>query len=383
MKLPLYLDYNATTPVDPRVLEAMMPYFSEKFGNASGSTHPYGWIARDAVNHARKQVASLLECEENEIIFTSGATESINLAIKGVFEAYASKGNEIVTVKTEHKAVLETCSKLESKGAKVTYLDVDKDGLINLKSLESAITDKTVLVAVMAANNETGVMQPLREIAEIVHAKKSVFFCDATQAFGKTTFTVPVSGADLIALSAHKMYGPKGAGALYVKRRDPRVALKALVDGGGQERGLRGGTLNVPGIIGLGMAAEIAKKETQADHQRFQGLVAQLYIGIKTGLSGVHLNGHPDLRLANTLNLRLDGFKAERLLIKIPEVALSLGSACTSANREPSHVLKAMGLSEEECYSSLRISIGKYTTQKDIIETIGAFARAVKDTRGC
>lgn len=362
----IYLDYNATTPVDERVLQEMLPWFSKHFGNAASATHAYGWLAKDAVETARKQVAGLLGGADQEIIFTSGSTESLNLAIKGVYHLYQSKGRHIVTVKTEHKAVLDTCKFLESKGAQLTYLDVDANGLVDLQQLENSITDQTVLVAVMYANNETGVIQPVADIARIVHSKKSIFCCDATQALGKLQVDVQRDGIDLLCVSAHKLYGPKGAGALYVRRRDPRVSLEPLVHGGGHERGLRSGTLNVPGIVGLGKACTITvyddKVRTIRDH---------LEQNIKTLFSGqATINGENAPRLSNTSNV-LFPFKAERFIHHLKnKVAVATGSACTSAENRPSHVLTAMGLSREQAESSIRFSLGKDTTRAEIDELI-------------
>ncbi|MDQ3190764.1 MAG: IscS subfamily cysteine desulfurase [Bacteroidota bacterium] len=368
---PIYLDYNSTTPVDERVLEVMLPYFNQKFGNASSRTHSFGWIADEAVKVARKQVAELIGCIEQEIIFTSGSTEAINLAIKGIYENYKNKGNHIVTVKTEHKSVLDVCRALEKKGARVTYLDVSSDGLISLTELENAITPQTILVSVMYANNETGVIQPVKQISEIIHAKGSIFLSDATQAIGKIPVNVNEDGIDLLALSAHKMYGPKGTGALYIRRKNPRVSLVPLLEGGGHERGLRSGTLNVPGIAGFGKACEIAKNEMDANlsirilRDKLQQSLLQL--------KGSKINGSIEKRLPNTLNISFEGIKAENLIIKARELAFSTGSACTSAVMEPSHVLKAMGVSTENAYGAIRFSLGKYTTEEQInlaIETI-------------
>ncbi|HET6244431.1 MAG: IscS subfamily cysteine desulfurase [Bacteroidetes bacterium] len=365
---PVYLDYNSTTPVDERVLELMLPYFTKKFGNASSRTHAFGWEADEAVNIARNQVAELIGCIGQEIVFTSGATESINLAIKGVFEAYKSKGNHIVTVKTEHNSVLDVCSTLEKRGAKITYLDVDSEGLINLTELENSISPQTILVCVMYANNETGVIQPIKNIAEIVHKKGSVFLSDATQALGKLPVNVDEYGIDLMPLSSHKMYGPKGAGALFIRRKNPRVTLVPLIEGGGHERGLRSGTLNVPGILGLGKACELAKNEMDVNLS-----ISQLRDKLQEkllNLKGVSFNGSIKYRLPNTLNVSFDGLKAENLILKIKDFAVSTGSACTSALIEPSHVLKAMGLSNEKAYSSIRFSLGKYTTEQEINKLI-------------
>ncbi|MFL5753712.1 MAG: cysteine desulfurase family protein [Bacteroidia bacterium] len=366
----IYLDYNSTTPVDKKVLEVMLPYFSEHFGNASSKTHAFGWIAEAAVEKARRQVADAIRCGDQEIIFTSGATEAINLGIKGVFENYTSKGNHIVTVKTEHKAVLDTCKSLEKKGAEITYLDVDREGLIDTDQLRSAIGENTILVAIMYANNETGVVQPVQEIAKIVHEKRSIFFSDATQAIGKTAVDVNEDGIDLLCISAHKLYGPKGAGALYVRRKDPRVSLVPLIEGGGHERGLRSGTLNVPGIVGLGEACEIAQAELWDNNMRLSKLRAKLEHQL-LDLPGYRINGSTRFRLYNTSNACFSGIKATALINGLKNVAVATGSACTSASAEPSHVLKAMGMNDEDAYSSIRFSLGKYTTEEEIEEVIG------------
>lgn len=369
MKTPIYLDYNATTPVDKRVLETMLPYFTEKFGNASSRTHAFGWIAEDAVNTAREQVAQLINCTAQEIIFTSGATEAINLAIKGVWENYQSKGKHIITVKTEHKAVLDTCKSLERKGAEITYLSVDREGLIDLEELKNALTPKTILVAVMFANNETGVIQPIKQIADLVHANNSIFMCDATQAVGKTNCDMEDEHIDLMCLSAHKFYGPKGVGALYVRRKNPRVTLYPQIDGGGHERGLRSGTLNVTGIVGLGKACEIAQQEMWNDSARISKLRTKLEQHL-CDLENVFINGSTKHRLFNVCNITFQGIRSENLIKKIQNIAVSMGSACTSAIAEPSHVLKAMGLSDEDSYSAVRFSLGKYTTEDEINEVI-------------
>ena len=369
MKTPVYLDYNATTPVDKRVLDAMLPYFIEKFGNAASRTHSQGWIAEDAVTTARKQVADLINCIEQEIVFTSGATEAINLALKGVWENYKVKGDHIITAVTEHKAVLDTCKALEKKGARVTYLDVNRDGLIDLDDLRKAFTPQTILVSIMYANNETGVIQPISRIAELVHANKSIFMCDATQAVGKININVMDEHIDLMCLSAHKFYGPKGIGALYVRRKDPRVTLFPLIDGGGHERGLRSGTLNVPGIVGLGKACEIAKQEMWEDAVRISRLRTKLEQQL-CDLEDVYINGSTKHRLFNTTNIAFLKIRSETLISKVPTIAVAMGSACTSAIAEPSHVLKAMGLNDSHSYSSIRFSLGKYTTMEEIDQVV-------------
>ena len=377
MKSPVYLDYNATTPVDQRVLETMLPYFTQKFGNAASRTHSFGWIADDAVKTARKQVAELLNCLDQEIIFTSGATEAINLAIKGVWDNYQSKGKHIITVATEHKAVLDTCRALEKKGAEVTYLPVNREGLIDLDDLKKALKPETILVSVMYANNETGVIQPVREIAQLAHANGSFFMSDATQAVGKINLDVQEEHIDLLCMSAHKIYGPKGIGALYVRRKDPRVTLFPQIDGGGHERGLRSGTLNVTGIVGLGKACEIAQQEMWDDSVHISKLRTRLEQQL-SDLPHVFINGSIKHRLFNTTNITFQGIRSESLITKIPEIAVAMGSACTSAVAEPPHVLKAMGLSDSDSYSSIRFSLGKYTTEEEIKRTIGRITEAVK-----
>jgi cysteine desulfurase len=361
----MYLDYNSTTPVDPRVLEAMLPYFSEKFGNAASKTHSFGWVAEAAVEQARACIAKLIHATPHEIIFTSGATESINLAIKGVFENYKSKGNHIITVSTEHKAVLDTCSYLEQKGAQVTYLPVGREGLLDLQQLSNSITPSTILVCVMYANNETGVIQPVDQISKIVHDKGSIFMSDAAQAVGKIRVDVENDGIDLLCLSAHKIYGPKGTGALFVRRKNPRITLSPIIHGGGHERGLRSGTLNVPGVVGLGKACEIAEKEMWEDAQRISRLRTALEQNLLS-LKNVFVNGSIRHRLPNVSNLSLQYIKADSLIAKIPDIAVSTGSACTSAIPEPSHVLRAMGVPDEMAYSSIRFSLGRFTTKEEI-----------------
>ena len=378
----IYLDHNSTTAVDPRVLEAMLPYFSEKFGNAASKTHAAGWVAEAAVEKAREQVAKLIGATSHEIIFTSGATEAINLAIKGLWETTVLSGGgrkHIVTVQTEHKAVLDTCKYLESKGAHVTYLGVDREGRIDLDELRGAVTEKTLLVCVMYANNETGTIQQIQEIAVAAHSKGAFFMTDATQAVGKINVDVngglavspPLEGVgggiDLLSFSSHKIYGPKGAGALYVRRKNPRVTLSPLIHGGGHERGLRSGTLNVPAIVGFGKACEIAEREMWDDAQR----ISQLRTLLEQSFSDVsNVNGSIKNRLPNVTNLSFRGIKADELIAKLPDIAVSTGSACTSAIPEPSHVLKAMGASDEVCYSSVRFSLGKYTLPREIDSAI-------------
>lgn len=380
MNLPVYLDYNSTTPVDARVLETMLPYFSEKFGNAASKTHAYGWIAEEAVKRAREQVAEMIHAEPGEIIFTSGATEAINLALKGVFEAYHSKGNHIVTIATEHKAVLDTCRHLEKSGAHVTILPVKHDGLIDLNLLEQTIQRDTIAVAVMYANNETGVIQPVREIAEIVHQHGSLFMCDATQVCGKINMDVHEDHVDMMCLSAHKFYGPKGAGALYVRRKNPRVTLAPLIDGGGHEKGLRSGTLNVPAIVGFGKACEIAIAEMHDDAKRISLLRNKLEKELLL-IGNVFVNGNTDNRLFNVTNLSFAGISANSLVKELKDVAVATGSACASAIAEPSHVLKAMNVPDALAYSSVRFSLGKFTTEEEIKFTVKKVSEAASKLR--
>lgn len=366
LQLPVYLDNNATTPVDPKVLEAMMPYFTQHFGNAASRSHAYGWEAEEAVDYARGQVAKLIGAEPKEIIFTSGATESDNLAIKGVFESYASKGNHIITCATEHKAVLDTCKHLEKLGAEVTYLPVQSDGLIDLKKLEAAIKQTTVLVAIMYANNETGVIQPVKEISAITKRKGILFFSDATQAVGKIPVNVIEDGIDLMAFSAHKIYGPKGVGALYVRRKNPRVRIIAQMDGGGHEKGMRSGTLNVPGIAGLGQACETCRLNMNEDAKRIKILRDKLENALLQ-LEETQLNGNKENRLPHVSNISFKYVESEGLMLGCNKnIAVSSGSACTSASVEPSHVLKAMGLDDDLAHSTLRFSLGRFTTEEEI-----------------
>jgi cysteine desulfurase len=376
----IYLDHNSTTPVDARVLEAMLPYFSEKFGNAASRTHAFGWTAAQAVDDARAQVAELLNAEAQEIIFTSGATESINLALKGVFSAYRSKGAHIITAQTEHKAVIDTCLFLETLGAEITFLPVDREGNIDPADLAKTIRPDTILVAIMLANNETGTIQPVEKLSEITHANHSIFFCDATQAFGKMKVDVQETDIDLCCISAHKIYGPKGAGALFVRRKDPRVSLLAQMHGGGHERGLRSGTLNVPGIVGLGKAAELAAMEWW-DNAGKMSVLRSKFEWKLTEMENVFVNGNIRSRLPNTCNLSIGGIKADKLIAKLPLLAFSTGSACSSALPEPSHVLKAMGLSEEQCYSSIRISLGKDTTEEEVLRAANELCAQIEKLR--
>ncbi len=363
MKYPVYLDYNATTPLDKRVLEAMIPYLTEHFGNSASSSHAYGWKAAEAVEKARNQVASLLGAHEKEIIFTSGATESVNLAIKGIFEANSGKGNHIITIKTEHKAVLDTCAHLQRKGAELTYLEVDSKGRFSLENLEKAIRPNTILISVMAANNEIGNINPIGEIAKIAHKHKVLFHTDATQAIGKIPINVLEQDIDLLSFSGHKIYGPKGVGALYVHKN---LKLIAQQDGGMHERGLRSGTLNVPGIVGLGEACEIAQKEMITEATRLANLRNQLEKGILENVPNTQINGDTKNRLPNTTNINFGRIDGEQLLMSLNEIALSNGSACNSASTKPSYVLKAMGLDDDLAFSSIRFSLGRLTEETDI-----------------
>ncbi|MCX6202925.1 MAG: IscS subfamily cysteine desulfurase [Bacteroidetes bacterium] len=376
LKLPIYLDHNATTPMDPRVLEAMIPYFVENFGNAASRNHSFGWHAEEAVDYAREQVAQLIGADPKEIIFTSGATEGDNLGIKGVYEMYASKGNHIITCTTEHKAVLDTCKHLEKSGAEVTYLEVQPDGLIDLKQLEAAMKPTTILVAIMYANNEIGVVQPVKEIAAIAKKHGALFFTDGVQAVGKIPVDVIADGIDIMAFTAHKMYGPKGVGALYVRRKNPRVKVTAQLDGGGHERGMRSGTLNVPGIVGFGKACELARLEMAADTERISKLRDKLENALKQ-IDESYVNGNPAHRLPHVSNISFKYVEGEGLMMGFnKDIALSSGSACTSASLEPSYVLKALGLGDDLAHSSLRFGLGRYTTEEQIDFTI----KAVTDT---
>ncbi|MDR1989423.1 MAG: IscS subfamily cysteine desulfurase [Acidobacteriaceae bacterium] len=366
VKLPIYMDYHATTPVDPRVVQEMLPYFTEHFGNAASRNHPFGWEAEEAVDAARKQVADLIGANAKEIVFTSGATESDNLAIKGVAEMYREKGNHIITCVTEHKAVIDTCKRLEKEGYRVTYLPVQKDGLVNLDDLRAAICDKTILISIMTANNETGVVQPLAEIGAIAKEKGILFHTDAVQAVGKIPFNVNDMKVDLVSMSAHKMYGPKGVGALYVRRRNPRVLLAAQIDGGGHERGMRSGTLNVPGIVGMGKAAALCQQEMAAETARLRALRDRLNKRLHDGLDEIYINGSMTERLPHNLNISFAYVEGESLLMGINDVAVSSGSACTSASLEPSYVLKALGAGDDLAHSSIRFGLGRWTSEEEV-----------------
>ncbi len=381
LKLPIYLDNNATTPMDPRVLEAMLPYFVEKFGNAASRNHSFGWVAEEAVDYAREQVAKLINADPKEIIFTSGATESDNLALKGVFEMYASKGNHIITATTEHKAVLDTCKHIEKIGGQVTYLEVNPEGLIDLQELENAITDKTILIAIMYGNNEIGVIQPVREISAIARKHGVLFFTDATQAVGKIPVDVQADGIDLMAFSGHKMYGPKGVGALYVRRKNPRVKVTAQMDGGGHERGMRSGTMNVPAIVGLGKACELCMNEMEAEAKRLSIMRDRLENALLE-LEEAYVNGSKEHRLPHVSNISFKYVEGEGLMMGFNKnIALSSGSACTSASLEPSYVLKALGLGDDLAHSSLRFGLGRFTTDEQIDYTINAIKETVLKLR--
>ncbi|HEY6443058.1 MAG TPA: IscS subfamily cysteine desulfurase [Candidatus Acidoferrales bacterium] len=381
LKLPVYLDNHATTAVDPRVLDAMLPYFTEKFGNAASRSHEFGWKAEDAVENARGQIARLIHASPREIIFTSGATESNNLAIKGVAEEFRGKGNHIITQATEHKAVLDTCKRLETFGCKVTYLQVHPDGSIDLHELRGAITPNTILISIMYANNEIGVIQPIEAIGKIAKEKKVLFHVDAAQAVGRIPIDVQKDGIDLLSISAHKIYGPKGVGALYVRRKDPRVDLSAMIDGGGHERGMRSGTLNVPGIVGLGRACELCQKEMTDESERLRRLRDKLKDAITSRLEGTSINGSMDHRLPNNLNLSFAGVEGDALLMGINDVAVSSGSACTSATLEPSYVLRALGVPEELAHSSIRFGLGRFNTDEEIEYAAARVIETVKRLR--
>ena len=378
MKFPIYLDNHATTPMDPRVLESMLPYFTEKFGNAASRNHAFGWEAEEGVETARKQIAKLIHADAKEIVFTSGATESNNLALKGVVEMYHEKGDHIITSSTEHRAVLDTAKTLETKrGVKVTYLPVDKFGMVNPEDVRNAITDKTILISVMFANNEIGTINPIKAIGKIAKEKGILFHCDATQGVGKVPIDVQEMGIDLMSFSAHKIYGPKGIGALYVRKKNPRVRIAAQMDGGGHERGMRSGTLPVPLIVGFGKACELCEQEMATDAARLSVMRDRLHATITKALEDVYLNGHPTERLPHNLNVSFAYVEGESLLMGCKEIALSSGSACTSATLEPSYVLRALGVGAELAHSSIRFGLGRFTLDeevdyaaKKIIETV-------------
>ena len=381
MKLPIYMDYHATTPVDPRVFEAMKPYFMEVFGNAASRNHSFGWQAEEAVEKSRKQIADLVGATTKEIVFTSGATESNNLALKGVAEMYAEKGNHIITAATEHKAVLDTCKRLEKSGVRVTYLPVQSNGLVDLEMLKEAITDKTVLISIMYANNEIGVIQPMAEIGKIAKARGVLVHTDGTQAVGKVPVNVIKDNIDLMSLSGHKIYGPKGVGALYVRRKSPRVQITAQMDGGGHERGMRSGTLNVPGIVGLGEACAICQADMPAESKRMAFLRDKLRGKLEAELDEVYINGTTESRLPNNLNISFAYVEGESLLMGINDIAVSSGSACTSATLEPSYVLKALGAGDDLAHSSIRFGLGRFNTEEEVDYVAAKVIDVVKKLR--
>jgi cysteine desulfurase len=381
VKLPIYMDNHATTPVDPRVVDAMLPYFTEKFGNAASRNHSFGWAGEEAIEIARAQIASLIGATPKEIIFTSGATESDNLMIKGVAEMYREKGNHIITQAIEHKAVLDTCKRLEKYGYEVTYLPVQKDGRVDPEDVRKAITPKTILITIMYANNEIGIINPIQEIGKIAKEHGIIFAVDGVQAVGKIPVDVQKDNIDLLAISGHKIYGPKGVGALYVRRRNPRVQLSAIIDGGGHERGMRSGTLNVTGIIGLGKACELAQQEMAREGERLRGLRDRLRAGLEAKLDEVFVNGSWDHRLPNNLNMSFAYVEGESLLMGINDVAVSSGSACTSATLEPSYVLKALGVGEDLAHTSIRFGLGRFNTQEEVDYVIDKMVQVVTKLR--
>jgi cysteine desulfurase len=378
---PIYLDNNATTPVDPRVLDSMLPYFLERFGNAASKNHAFGWEAEAAVDSAREQVARLIGASSREIVFTSGATESDNLAIKGVAEAYREKGNHIVTCVTEHKAVLDCCKVLEKRGFEISYLPVNGDGFVDLQRLRDALTDRTILISIMAANNEIGILQPTKEIGRLAKERDILFHSDATQAVGKIPLNVEDMGIDLLSLTAHKIYGPKGIGALYVRATRPRVKITVQLDGGGHERGMRSGTLNVPGIVGLGKASELAQQEMGAEAERLIALRERLKAGLFAQLDDVRINGDAVQRLPGNLNLSFAYVEGESLMMGLKEIAVSTGSACTSASLEPSYVLKAIGLEDFLAHASIRFGLGRFNTADEIDYAVQRVSEEVRRLR--
>ena len=381
LQLPIYLDHSATTPCDPRVVDAMLPYFTKNFGNAASRNHPFGWAAEEAVDYAREQVAKLVGCDPKEIIFTSGATESDNLALKGVFEMYASKGNHIITCNIEHKAVLDTCKHIEKEGGEVTYLKATENGLIDLAELEAAIKPTTILIAIMYANNEIGTVMPVKEISAIAKKHNVLFFTDATQAVGKIPVNVMSDGIDLMAFSAHKLYGPKGVGALYVRRKNPRVKVTAQIDGGGHERGMRSGTLNVTGIVGFGKACEICMNEMEEETKKLSVLRDKLQNALLK-IEESYLNGDKDHKLPHVTNISFKYVEGEGLMMGFNKnIAVSSGSACTSASLDPSYVLKALGLGDDLAHSSLRFGLGRFTTEEQIDYTIEQVTNTVNKLR--
>jgi len=381
VKLPIYMDNHATTPVDPRVLDTMLPYFTGKFGNAASRNHSFGWSAEEAVENARAQIASLINATPKEIIITSGATESDNLMIKGVAEMYREKGNHIITQAIEHKAVLDTCKRLEKYGYEVTYLPVQRDGRVNLDDLRKAITPKTILITIMYANNEIGIINPIAEIGKIAKEHGVFFAVDGVQAVGKIPVDVQKDNIDLLAISGHKIYGPKGVGALYVRRRNPRVQISAIIDGGGHERGMRSGTLNVTGIVGLGKACEICQKEMPEESVRMRGLRDRLKDGLLNRLDEVYINGSMEHRLPNNLNMSFAYVEGESLLMGINDVAVSSGSACTSATLEPSYVLKALGVGEDLAHTSIRFGLGRFNTEEEVDDVAARVIETVRKLR--
>jgi cysteine desulfurase len=381
MKTPVYLDNHATTPLDPRVLDAMMPYLTDRFGNAASRNHSFGWEAEEAVEKGRKQVAELIGANSKEIVFTSGATESDNLAIKGVAEMYSERGNHIITAATEHKAILDTCKKLEKHGCRVTYLPVKGDGLVDLDMLREAITDKTILISIMYANNEIGVIQPIAGIGRIARERGVLFHTDAVQAVGKIPVNVDKDHIDLMSISAHKIYGPKGVGALYVRRKNPRVQVTSQMDGGGHERGMRSGTLNVPGIVGLGEACALCGKEMVEEAARLGALRDKLRKAIEAELDEVFVNGSVEHRLPNNLNISFAYVEGESMLMGIKDIAVSSGSACTSASLEPSYVLKALGVGDDLAHTSIRFGLGRFNTEEEVNYTARRVIETVKRLR--
>ncbi len=381
VKTPIYMDYQATTPMDPRVLEVMSPYFTEKFGNAASRNHGFGWEAEKAVTESRKRIASSIGAKESEIIFTSGATESNNLALQGIARMYQKKGKHIVTVKTEHKCILDTCEALENQGLEITYLPVNSDGLIDLSQLVGEIREDTLLVSVMMVNNEIGVIQPIQEIGKVCREKGVFFHTDATQAVGKIPVDVEALNVDMLSMSAHKLYGPKGVGALYVRKRKPRVRLSPIIHGGGHERGMRSGTLNVPGIVGFAKAVELALEEMQGESLRLAGLRDKLEKELFSKLDHIYLNGHKEKRIPGNSNISFNYVEGEGLMMSIPDIAVSSGSACTSASLEPSYVLRAMGRSDELAHSSLRFGLGRFTTEEEVDYVIKRVVSGVQKLR--
>jgi len=380
--IQIYLDNNATTPCDPRVVDTMLPFFTQMPGNAASRSHPFGWQAEEAVDYAREQIGDLLDVSSKEIIFTSGATESDNLALKGAFEMYARKGNHIITLTTEHKAVLDSCKKIEKMGGEVTYLDVESDGRVNLSTLEAAIKPSTIMISIMWANNETGVIQPMKEIGDLCAKHGILFMSDATQAVGKIKTHPKEVGVHLMAFTSHKMYGPKGVGALYVSRKNPRVKVTSQLDGGGHERGMRSGTLNVPGIVGFGKAASLAKKEMEADAKRLAVLRDKLEAAFRENLEEVYVNGNTDHRMPHVSNISFKHVEGEGLMMTFNQnVAVSSGSACTSASLEPSYVLIALGLGDDMAVSSIRFSLGRFTTEEEIDQAIKMITDGVNHMR--